>query len=170
MTIPKCKGGREPRLTIFVTFARKLFAIAIGLAAIPMATPARADLASLKNSCVTKFAVTTPQGPALPYTFCDDGLPPVGGRTANEGAKNAVAVPEKYLDYDEQPIKAKAEQGTGADRNGDIALDADVSIPDHKLAPQRLPLDRDAARMLLGRQDSVGGARYRALEPRKQDR
>jgi len=124
-------------LTIFVTFARKLFAIAIGLAASTIATPARADLASLKNSCVTKFAVTTPQGPALPYTFCDDGLPPVGvgGRAANEGAKNAVAVPEKYLDYDEQPIKAKAEQGTGADGNGDIALDADVSIPDHKLAP-----------------------------------
>jgi hypothetical protein len=92
MTVKKGREGRVPLSGISVTFIPMLAVIAIA-ATIP--TPACATLDSLKHSCVPKHAVGTPAGPALPYTFCDDGLPPVGGRVPNIGAVNAVAVPEK---------------------------------------------------------------------------
>jgi acetyl esterase/lipase len=94
---------------------------------------ASADMASLKASCATKDAADndTTNGIQLPYRFCDDGIPAAGGRTVNVGAMKAVAVPEKYAGYAGLPAKAlPADLNSGADANGNIALDADVSLPD----------------------------------------
>jgi predicted acyl esterase len=97
-----------------------------------IATPASADLGSLKAACVQKDALDndTSNGVTLPFTFCDDGVPPVGGRTSNEGAVSAVAVPQKYAGYLGLPAKTTPDPNAGADSNGDIALDVDLSLPD----------------------------------------
>jgi dienelactone hydrolase len=80
---------------------------------------------SLESSCTLK----TPH-PGYSYQFCDDGIPPVGGTTPNPGAVNAVPVPAKYDGYEGLPPKAPdATSVPGADSNGDVALDVDVSIP-----------------------------------------
>ena len=124
----RSKDGHEA-VAYLVTLMPKPLLIMTWLA-ITIPTPAQADLDSLKRSCMPKHAVTTPAGPALPYTFCDDGLPPVGGRVPNIGAVNAVAVPEKYNGFAGLPAKVlPPDRNSGADQNGDIALDVDVSIP-----------------------------------------
>ena len=85
---------------------------------------------SLKSSCTVKNP-----NPGYSYRFCDDGLPPSGGTSANQSGTNAVKVPAKYLatngdDWTGLPPKAPdANTMAGADNQGDIALDADVSIP-----------------------------------------
>jgi dienelactone hydrolase len=80
---------------------------------------------SLKSSCTLK----TPH-PGFSYQFCDDGLPPTGGTTPNPGAVSAVPVPAKYSGYEGLPAKAgDAASVPGADGNGDVALDVDISIP-----------------------------------------
>jgi acetyl esterase/lipase len=111
-------------------------AVAIGLATLT-AAPARADLISLKQHCVQKDAKDSTGAPSLPFLFCDDGLPPlgIGGRTPNVGAQKAVAVPEKYTGFKGLPSKAPADSNSGADSNGDIALDVDVSLPDPTMNP-----------------------------------
>jgi acetyl esterase/lipase len=68
--------------------------------------------------------------PGYSYRFCDDGLPPSGGTTPNELGTNAVEVPAKYEGYEGLPSKA-ADAGNmrGADLDGNVALDVDISIP-----------------------------------------
>ncbi|MDP8955358.1 MAG: hypothetical protein M3N24_00125 [Actinomycetota bacterium] len=109
-----------------------------GLAAVLVgATPVSADLASLKAACSQRDALDndTSNGVTLPFTFCDDGVPDAGGRTPNVGAVKAVAVPQKYDGYVALPAKTTPDPNAGADENGDIALDVDVSLPDPALNP-----------------------------------
>ncbi len=75
----------------------------------------------------------------IPYRFCDDGLPPVGGRVPNEGAVRAVAVPQRYDGYTGLPRKVRPDADAGADSRGRIALDVDVALPDRARHPR--PLD-----------------------------
>jgi len=64
-----------------------------GLGALVWAPAASADLPTLLSACQAKDA-STGGGPALPYTFCDDGVPEAsGGATANPLAQSAVKVP-----------------------------------------------------------------------------
>jgi X-Pro dipeptidyl-peptidase C-terminal non-catalytic domain len=98
---------------------------------------ASADVpASLKASC-------SPRDPAPGYTFtmCNDGTPPVAGRTPNVGAVKAVPVPAKYDGFEGLPAKA-ADAATlaGADANGDVALDVDISFPTIPPPPGGYPL------------------------------
>jgi predicted acyl esterase len=101
---------------------------------------AHADLASLKASCRTTDAVDGRRSNAIqiPYRFCNDGLPRVGGRTPNEGARRAVAVPERYNGYAGLPRKVDPDPDAGADSDGFVALDANVALPD----PRRYPRPR----------------------------
>lgn len=101
------------------------------------AAPAFAGLASLKAACVTRDAAddNVTNGLQLPYRFCDDGVPPVGGTTPNVGVVNALAVPQKYDGFQGLPPKVAPDPNSGADANGDIALDVDVSLPDPILNP-----------------------------------
>jgi len=106
-----------------------------GLAAVP----ASADLASLKAACQARDALDNDvaNGVAMSYVFCDDGLPPTGGRRPNAGAVSAVAVPQRYKGVEGLPGKRlPAEPNTGADAAGDIALDIDVSLPDAARHPR----------------------------------
>ena len=98
---------------------------------------ANADLSSLKAACKPQDAADADlsNGARLPFTFCDDGVPPAGGTTPNEGAVNAIPVPERYAGFAGLPPKAAPDPGSGADANGDIALDADVSMPVPSLNP-----------------------------------
>ncbi|MEA2475309.1 MAG: type transport system ATP-binding protein [Thermoleophilaceae bacterium] len=113
--------------------ARIALAITVGsLLALCAAAPASADLTSLKAACQARDAADgdTTNGVTLPFRFCDDGVPPTGGRTANVGAIGAVAVPQKYDGFAGLPPKIAPDPNAGADPNGDIALDIDVSMPD----------------------------------------
>ena len=98
-------------------------------AVLALATPAVSHGAipdSLKQSCTTE----SPH-PGYSYIFCDDGLPPTGGTTPNEGGIAAVTVPAKYEGgWEGLPLKAPdAADEPGADSQGDVALDVDVSMP-----------------------------------------
>src|SRR4051812_15411281 len=100
------------------------FAVMLSAALAPAA--GAAIPASLKSACVPR----TPHS-GYSYRFCDDGLPNAGGRVANVGGVAAVTVPARYDGYAGLPPKsANAASVPGADANGDIALDVDVSIPD----------------------------------------
>jgi hypothetical protein len=98
---------------------------------------ASADLGSLEASCKQQDAADgdLSNGVRLPFVLCDDGVPPTGGTTPNQGAANAIAVPERYAGFAGLPPKAAPDSGSGADANGDIALDVDVSLPDPSLNP-----------------------------------
>ena len=107
-------------------------ALLAGLACALLApAAASADLASLKEACGADDAADADiaNGVSLPYRFCDDGLPPVGGRTPNDGALNAVAVPESYGGYEGLPAKTEPRPDSGADGDGNIALDVNVALP-----------------------------------------
>ena len=125
--------GKLPRL---IGISRPL--VTVLLAALLLPAAAHADLASLKASCRTTDAVDGRRSNAvqIPYRFCDDGLPPVGGRTPNEGALGAVAVPQRYAGYAGLPPKIRAEAGTGADSDGSVALDVNVALPDRRRHPR----------------------------------
>ena len=101
------------------------------------AAPASADLASLKAACTIRDAADndTGNGLQLPYRFCDDGVPDAGGTNPNVGALAAVAVPQRYDGFLGLPAKIAPDPGSGADANGDIALDIDVSLPDATAFP-----------------------------------
>jgi hypothetical protein len=89
----------------------------------PAASAAIPD--SLKTSCSSR-------SPAPGYSFelCDDGAPPTAGVTPNAGGVNAVLVPAKYDGWEGLPPKAAdAANVPGADADGNIALDVDISIP-----------------------------------------
>ena len=81
------------------------------------------------------------------YVFCDDGLPPTGGTTPNVGGVAAITVPARYGavsdvdNYTGLPLKA-ADAGAmaGADTNGDIALDVDITLPSTPPPPGGYPL------------------------------
>ncbi len=63
---------------------------------------------------------------------CDDGVPPTGGTTANQTGAKAVTVPALYggNGYTGLPPKAAgAANRPGADSNGNVALDVDVTLP-----------------------------------------
>jgi dienelactone hydrolase len=94
------------------------------------APSAGADMSSLEAAC----------GAHGSFTFCDDGVPAAGGTTANPGAEHALAAPQRYGGdgFTGLPPKAAAEPGSGADAGGDIALDADLSLP--RGAAGRMPL------------------------------
>ncbi|HEY3021583.1 MAG TPA: CocE/NonD family hydrolase C-terminal non-catalytic domain-containing protein, partial [Solirubrobacteraceae bacterium] len=114
--------------------------LAAALLLLLAAAPASASLATLKGSCTRKDAAdgNTANGVTLPYIFCDDGVPNFGGRTPNPGAQDAVAVPAKYAGFAELPPKAAdAASMPGADANGNIALDVDVSLPDPSFSKPR---------------------------------
>jgi len=100
--------------------------LAGGLVLLAWATVARAQIpASLKASCATQ----NPE-PGYSFLFCDDGVPPAGGTTANPGGTSAVLVPAKYDGWEGLPPKsADASSMAGADAAGNVALDVDISIP-----------------------------------------
>jgi hypothetical protein len=123
----------------------RIYALVAGLALVAgglILSPAHAlpgadPLASLKAACVNRDAAdnNTANGLQLPYRFCDDGVPPVGGRTPNVGAVSAVAVPQKYAGFAGLPAKIAPDPNAGADADGNIALDVDISMPDPALTP-----------------------------------
>jgi dienelactone hydrolase len=92
--------------------------------------------ASLKAGCFT----LNPH-PGYSFQQCSDGLPPVAGRTANIGGVNAVRVPAKYDGYEALPPKsADAASMPGADPEGFVALDVDISRPTTPAPPGGYPL------------------------------
>ena len=101
-------------------------------------TSAVADLGSLEAACAPRDAADgdPSNGSQLPFVFCDDGVPDTGGTTPNPGAAKALPVPERYTGFAGLPPKATADPGSGADANGDIALDADLSLPDPSFRPK----------------------------------
>jgi hypothetical protein len=113
-----------------VNLFRRLVAGGTGFSLIVLAWTgvANAEIpASLKSdaNCSLKTPV-----PGYSYRFCDDGVPPHAGRDPNPGAAQAVPVPAKYEGYRELPAKADdAATVPGADAQGNVALDVDVSIP-----------------------------------------
>jgi hypothetical protein len=102
-----------------------------------LTAPAAADVGSLKASCQQRDAADgdAGNGVTIPIVFCDDGVPPVGGRTPNVGAIAGIAVPQRYDGFLGLPPKVAPDPNAGADANGDIAIDADVTMPD----PSRFP-------------------------------
>jgi dienelactone hydrolase len=63
---------------------------------------------------------------------CDDGVPGFGGTTPNPTGAKAVTVPAKYGGdgYSRLPAKApSAASVPGADSNGNVALDVDITLP-----------------------------------------
>jgi dienelactone hydrolase len=101
---------------------------------------AHAGMPSLKESCQTADALDgqTSNAIQIPYRRCDDGVPPVGGRTPNEEARRAVRVPQRYRGYAGLPRRASPDQGSGADSRGFIALDVNVALPDRRRHPRPL--------------------------------
>jgi predicted acyl esterase len=93
---------------------------------------------SLKASCKQADALDdrTSNAVQIPYRFCDDGVPPVGGTTPNEGAEGAIPVPQRYAGYRGLPAPAAPDPGAGADSNGFIALDVNVALPDRRRHPR----------------------------------
>lgn len=69
--------------------------------------------------------------PPLDYVFCDDGVPAAGGSTANVGGLRAITVPAEYGDdgYTGLPPKKIPTTVPGADTDGHIALDVDITWP-----------------------------------------
>ncbi len=108
----------------------------MAVCALPVA--AQADLASLKASCRTADALDDRRSNAIqiPYSFCDDGIPRAGGRTPNEGARRAVAVPQRYRDYRGLPRRVTPDPDAGADSKGFVALDANIALPDRRRHPR----------------------------------
>lgn len=106
---------------------------ALYLLALAHAEPASADLSSLLSSakCSAKDA-STGGGPALPYTFCDDGVPSAsGGTTPNLTAQSAIKVPSAYTGIAGLPATDAAAAVPGEDpTDNTVALDADVTLPD----------------------------------------
>jgi uncharacterized repeat protein (TIGR01451 family) len=113
-------------------------AIGALLALLAWATPASADLNSLLSSC---SSTALQPHPGYSYRFCNDGVPPSGGPIANETGTNAVEVPAKYQatsgdDWTGLPPRAPdAATMRGADSEGNIALDVDLSLPDATATP-----------------------------------
>jgi dienelactone hydrolase len=112
-------------------------------AAMVWAPAAQADIPnSLKSSCATQ----TPAA-GYSYKFCNDGLPPTGtgGINPNQPGTNAVKVPARYSatngdDYTGLPPGAGDTSMSGADNQGFVALDVDISVPTTPPPPGGFPL------------------------------
>lgn len=107
----------------------------------PLVTDSLAALTGLveKADCSVKDALDgdPANGVALPYVFCDDGLPPVGG------GEGAIPVPVKYKanqagdDWTGLPQPATLEEAADAiaeddlrpERENRISLDVDITLP-----------------------------------------
>ena len=111
----------------------------VAAAVLATAVPAPAAVPqSLKDSCQRRDAAdaNTGNGFQRPYFLCDDGVPPSGGTTPNAGAVRAIAVPQRYLGFRELPDKAlPPDLESGADAQGNIALDANLTLPDPSSVP-----------------------------------
>ena len=116
---------------VIVSAVRRVLPIAAALAVLLVPAPARADLEQLKAACAPK---PVSDAPGRSFVFCDDGLPPSGGRTPNPGAAAAVAVPATYQGTDGLP--PAGEQGVPGSADGTVALDVDVSLPDPAAHPR----------------------------------
>src|SRR2546425_4608767 len=91
---------------------------------------------SLKAAC----SLRNPE-PGYTFEMCNDGIPPVAGRTPNIGAVRAVRVPAKYDGWEGLPPKAAdAASIAGADPDGYVALDIDISMPTTPPPPGGYPL------------------------------
>jgi dienelactone hydrolase len=116
--------------TLSRAWVSALLAAGVALAAAPTAS---ADLASLQAACTKKDAADgdiTNGADRLPFYFCDDGVPDAGGRTPNPTGASAIEVPAKYQGFLGLPGEAEdAADVPGADPDGNIALDVDLSLP-----------------------------------------
>jgi hypothetical protein len=116
---------------------RLLTAFVLSMVAAVAAPAAHATIPqSLKDACTT-------QSPHAGYSYklCDDGIPLAGGIVPNLDGAAAVTVPAKYEGYTGLPEKASdAADMRGADANGDVALDVDVSLPTTPAPPGGYPL------------------------------
>jgi dienelactone hydrolase len=90
----------------------------------------------LKSSCVTRTPAT-----GYSYRFCNDGNATTAGRTPNVGGVRGIRVPAKYDGYEGLPPKAADAAGVpGADAEGFVTLDADVTMPSGPAPPGGYPL------------------------------
>jgi hypothetical protein len=117
---------------------RTCLGCALALVLVGPAAPAGADLGSIRAACVQRDAADgdISNGLELPFRFCDDGVPSAGGTNPNPGAVKALPVPQRYAGFAGLPQKASPDPGSGADVNGDVALDADLYLPDTSLRPR----------------------------------
>lgn len=88
----------------------KRLAIAVVLGALLQlpASAAGAGMAAIETACSTQHPA---DAPSLSYRFCDDGVPPSGGRTPNPGGVKAVEVPAAYYTSG-APTGAPGDDGT----------------------------------------------------------
>ena len=105
------------------------------LAALASAPAAGAAIPpSLVASCVQRDAADDDTASLqLPFHFCDDGVPEAGGRDPNLAGDKAITVPASYGGdgFTGLPPKAADAASTpGANPDGDVALDVDLSFPD----------------------------------------
>ena len=83
----------------------------------------------------------TVPAPGFAFHKCDDGVPAEGGRTPNPDGASAVTVPAKYDGYLGLPGKAPgATSVPGADADGKVALDVDVTLPTVRAPRHGYPL------------------------------
>jgi dienelactone hydrolase len=112
-------GGRKTKLTM-TCLAGCLFIAAPASAKIPASlySPGNCD----RTVPATGYAVYK----------CDDGVPDFGGTTPNPTGAKAVTVPARYGGNGYTGLPGKTSGGTsvpGADSDGNIALDVDVTLP-----------------------------------------
>jgi len=137
---------------------RLLAAPMVLVAVLAIAGPASADLAQLKASCTPRDALdnNTGNGSELPYAFCDDGTGASGGRDPNPGAVRAIAVPAAYQGATGLPAKdSTAAAGVPGNAGGEIALDADLSLPD----PAKNPMPTGGYPLVVFMHGCCGGNR-----------
>jgi dienelactone hydrolase len=114
-----------------VAAAGVLVAMLVGTSAASAEVPA-----TLKGACTTQVP-----HPGFSYRFCTDGVPPVAGLVPNIGGVSAVRVPAKYDGWEGLPPKsADAASMPGADPDGMVALDVDVSLPTSAPPPGGYPM------------------------------
>jgi predicted acyl esterase len=116
----------------------RVLALPLALVAVLVPSVAQADMPSLKASCKRTDALDhdTRNAIQIPYRFCDDGIPPVGGLTPNEGAIRGVPVPQRYAGYAGLPRRVTPDPDSGADSRGFITLDVNVAMPDPRRHPR----------------------------------
>jgi dienelactone hydrolase len=116
-----------------------LAVVAAALAASVLAAPAHATIPATlyaPGACDADAAAggTQPITPhaGFSYFFCDDGVPDFGGLVPNLTGAKAITVPAKYGGDGFTGLPAKALDAAtvpGANPAGDIAIDADISLP-----------------------------------------
>ncbi|HZI90451.1 MAG TPA: EAL domain-containing protein [Thermoleophilaceae bacterium] len=114
-------------------------AAALALAAmLAWAPTASADLPQLLATCAERDAEDgeVVSDNALPYYFCDDGVPAFGGRNPNPAGLQGIEVPSAYTGAAGLPAKDASAVVPGEDADGDITIDADLSLPD----PAKFPV------------------------------